>query len=460
MTVTGAMTRTVTEAVSARRALVATWTVLIGACTFTADFEGTRYRCEASDVCPDGYGCVRGVCLAGLSDLGSCGTMAVAAHDFLAIDFANFDDSSIWRYSVDDPATIAVEGGQLVLAVPDTAEDVGSAFKLDKLFPRAGSEIAVEIIERSPDETSGAYLLIEDRAGDHVEFYEEAGRLYAVLHTSVDELVLAELAFDPIVHRFWRIREQDGEFIFATSPDGAQWTEHARDLGTDVDGWLGAEVGLWKWGTGGGQARLVVDNLNGGVSDVDFCPSLSLQDDFDDGVKSSEWQIRDTGGCLVYESEGRVGFEFPDSGASECTYHSNTRFDLRASTISIEAPVADIADLEQCLKLRIPGGIEVEFELYEGQLRGEKDTVADDDTLFEVSFDPVAHRYWRFRGAGNTVFWEVSPDGHNWQVMASHESPDWNPGQVAIDIIGDTDTGQVANPGMGVDNLNIVPPPR
>lgn len=430
---------------------------LTGGCSFSANYDNTRYQCAASDVCPDGHGCVRGVCLPGVDSAGPCGNMAVARQDFAAIDFADFDHSSIWDYDQDEPASVTTVDGFLVIDIPDAAEDVGGAFQVDKIFPRAASEVAIEIFERSADGVSGAYMLIEDREGDHVEFYEEDGTLYAVLHTTSVELAIRQVAFDPMAHRFWRIAEQDGEFVFSTSSDGGQWTEFARSTGQDVEGWLGAEVGLWKWGTGGGDARLVMDNLNGRVSEQDFCASASLQDDFDDGQRHPDWQLRDSGQCTVEERDGRLGFTFADSGSAECKYRSYTRFDLRASTISIEAPLADVPGLEQCLKLYFPGGQDIQFDLYQGILVGDKSLTDDSGTLFSVEFDPAAHRFWRFRGDGDTVYWEVSADGREWQVMASQQSSGWDLSQVFLELIGESDGGPIDNFGLGFDNLNITP---
>lgn len=440
-----------------RFALLWTGALLSLACSIRADYTDTRYRCAESQLCPDGYACVRGLCLAGVVDPGPCGSMAVAGHDFTDIDFADFDSTSIWDYSVDSTASITAEAGQLIMEAPDAAEDLGSNFKLDKIFPRSRSVASIEIVERSSDGTSAAYLIIEDREGDHVEFYLEAGQLYAVLHTSADELILNQFAFEPDIHRFWRIHEQDGLFVFTTSPDGSTWTEQATSAGENVDGWLGAEFGIWKLATGGGPARLVVDHFNGGSSAESFCPSLAFQDDFDDGIQSADWQLRDSNQCTVVEQDGRLSFAFPNSGESECTYRSNTRFDLRASTISVEAPLLDVPDLEQCLKLQLSDGQDIEFELRGGALRGEKTLINDEGVLFEVPFDAVAHRYWRFRGEGDTVFWELSADGREWQIMSSQQSLDWDLSAVTIDLVGDTNNGEVGNPGMGFDNLSITP---
>lgn len=429
---------------------------LIGGCSFSASYDNTYYQCAVDDACPDGYGCVRGVCLAGVdSSAGTCGNMTLARQDFSVGDVSDFDDSPIWDI-YGNQATIATADGALVMDIPDTDEDVGSGFEVEEIFPRAGSEISVEIVERSTDNVSRAYLLIEDRNDDGVEFYERAGTLHAVLRTSPADIPLAELEFDPVDHRFWRIAERDGEFVFSTSPDGAQWTEQARTIGEAIDGWLGAKVGLWKWGTGGGPARLVVDNLNGGASEQNFCASAALQDDFDDGVRHPDWQLRVSGVCTAEERDGRLGFTFSESG-SVCRYRTYTLFDLRTSTISIEAPLVDVEGMEQCIKLYLPGGQDIQFELTQGVLVGEKSLTDDGGTVFSVEFDPDAHRFWRFRGEGDTVFWELSADGRTWQVMASQQSPTWDLGQVFIELIGHSEGGIIDNFGLGFDNLNITP---
>lgn len=434
------------------------FTVLGGGCTFEPSYDGTRYTCTSNGQCPPGFGCVADRCVAGVPDSGPCGTMKVAAHDFAAIDFDDFDSTSIWDYSDDSGATIETVDGQLVFEVLDAEEDLGSSFKLDRIFPRSGSELTIEVIERSPDGTSGAYMLIEDREGDHIEFYEEAGTLHTVLHTSVDELAITQIPYDPALHRFWRIHEEAGLFVFSTSPDGTDWTQQATSDGANVDGWLGAEVGLWKLATGGGLARFVVDNFNGGGSAESFCPSVALQDDFDDGVRSDNWQFRDSNDCIIEERDGRLGYLFPNTGEAECAYRSNTRYDIRASTASIEAPLIDTTNLEHCFELRFPGRQNVQFELLDGSLYGTKSLTDDSGTLFSVEFDPDAHRFWRYRGQGDTLFWELSADGRAWQVMSSQQKSGWDLSQVTIDLVGDNDDGVlVENLGQGFDNYNIVP---
>jgi hypothetical protein len=48
----------------------------------------------------------------------------------------------------------------------------------------------------------------------------------------------------------------------------------------------------------------------------------------------------------------------------------------------------------------------------------------DADQL-EVTYDAVAHRWWRVRVTGGQVFWDTSPDGRTWQTYRSATAPAW-----------------------------------
>ena len=50
------------------RSLVPGLGVWLAACSMSASFDDTRYRCEAGDPCPDGTSCVDGICAQGGGD--------------------------------------------------------------------------------------------------------------------------------------------------------------------------------------------------------------------------------------------------------------------------------------------------------------------------------------------------------------------------------------------------------
>ena len=428
------------------------------ACTFDADFSGTRYRCDQSGTCPEGSFCVNGWCRDDSVEGGVCGTLAVAQHDFeRAIDLDTLDNWSIWDYHANSASYIDTRDGVLRFELPNDLVEDGAEFMSRKLFARDGSQATVELLERSYDVGSSAYFLIIDDQGDHLEFYEEQGQVHLLLHNDNEETVLAQFEFDLEAHRFWRIRVDRGVGYFETSADGVAFVEHASTPTRDIDPWIGVMVGLWKWEPTQGSAVFVVDNLNTDQTPAPFCPTSFLQDDFDDQVRSTDWELDRNGSCLGYEQDGRLVFEFPSSGSAECRYRSASRYDLRNSTIEVEAPLRDTPGLEQCLKLDLPGFQDIEFELQDGMLRGERSLDSTGEPAFIAEFDPEAHAHWRFRAEGDTVHWEVSPDRQEWRSLGSHTDPDLDISQVRVQLIGDTDVGDLSNLGQGFDNLNVSP---
>ncbi|MEU0214546.1 hypothetical protein ABZ281_05250 [Streptomyces sp. NPDC006265] len=74
-----------------------------------------------------------------------------------------------------------------------------------------------------------------------------------------------------------------------------------------------------------------------------------------------------------------------------------------------------------------------------------------------VPYDPVAHRWFRFREAGGTFYWETSPNASTWTVRRSMTTPQWLKfGTLRTNFEGYADAGSIAVPAE-VDNINTVP---
>ncbi|HST62658.1 MAG TPA: hypothetical protein VLK84_28390, partial [Longimicrobium sp.] len=92
--------------------------------------------------------------------------------------------------------------------------------------------------------------------------------------------------------------------------------------------------------------------------------------------------------------------------------------------------------------------INVNGELYAGE------NVGGVFTGTPLTYDPVAHRWWRIREAGGTTYWEVSADGCGWTVIRSAPNPiPLTTVQVLLDAGTDV---ALADPGVAIfDNFNI-----
>ncbi|MFE5853208.1 hypothetical protein ACFQ61_08300 [Streptomyces sp. NPDC056500] len=74
-----------------------------------------------------------------------------------------------------------------------------------------------------------------------------------------------------------------------------------------------------------------------------------------------------------------------------------------------------------------------------------------------LAFDPAAHRWWRFRETGGTVYWETSPDAASWTVRRSMAVTQWlRFGTLRTNFEAYADTGSVTTPAE-VDNVNGLP---
>ena len=444
-------------------ALAILMTGLLGssACTFNSNYQDTEYRCDLSQECPSGFACSAGVCRS-LAELEApCGTTEMAA-----VDFTDFDPDDLpWLewwwfddgYDVDGNPYMFAEDGQLVFYVPGDHYDVGVGFGSKTIFPLSGSAASIELVEMPADGTLGMLLSIMDDESRNVAWWVEPDSLYTSYDDGIGYTTLDIIPYDPAVHRWLRVSERDGEFVWETSPDNIEWTVHTTMEVPDFDPWVYVDLEVWKGASTQEGSAIVVDNLNGGTSDMNYCPAATLQDDFDDGTPAVAWDVDGDGNCQIREQDGRLGFAFPDAGSAWCSYRSETFFDLRRSGFTVEAPLEDVSGVEHEMGLYLRRWQEAEFELEDGTLRGESQIDGNRATLFEVEFDPVLHRYWRLRGDDTAMFWEVSSDNRDWQILGSHTDPPLELDLARVELAASTNDGMVDTVGVGYDNLNIAP---
>lgn len=156
----------------------------------------------------------------------------------------------------------------------------------------------------------------------------------------------------------------------------------------------------------------------------------TLVDNFnDDSIDQGKWIAYGTPGTAadrLREVNGRVEIR-PASGVSGYSgYQSQTTYDLTRSHAAVElvralstrAPVAGTY-----LRAYIDGNNRVELGISNG-LISPGQVVAGAYTFFdERPYDPEQHRWLRLRERDGSTFWETSPDGCDWTVLASRPSP-------------------------------------
>jgi hypothetical protein len=156
----------------------------------------------------------------------------------------------------------------------------------------------------------------------------------------------------------------------------------------------------------------------------------TLSDNFnDDSIDAIKWVAYGTPGTAadrLREVNGRVEIR-PASGVSGYSgYQTQSTYDLTRSHIAVElvralstrAPVAGTY-----LRAYIDSNNRVELGISNGTISPGY-VVAGAYTFFdERPYDPEQHRWLRLRERDGTTYWETSPDGYDWTVLASRPTP-------------------------------------
>lgn len=101
--------------------------------------------------------------------------------------------------------------------------------------------------------------------------------------------------------------------------------------------------------------------------------------------------------------------------------------------------------------------VRTKYTLATGALSLENCVGYFDQAPVTLAFDPVAHRWWRFREAAGTFYWETSPNAATWTVRRSIATPQWlRFGTLRTNFEAYAATGSTATPAE-VDNVNSAP---
>jgi hypothetical protein len=453
------------------------WLVLAlatASCKIISDFSNTRYRCDVSGECPGGFACVAGYCEisqvegdAGVDPDGGvldrkCGTVEMAVEDFESAEI----DWNRWDTWVDNSPGLSVEhrDGQLAFDFP-AGTYKGSGYYATDLYGFRDGRAYIEVVDAQADSGVGLYFSLLTQNWDNGWFMvQHRGTLSFRHRVNDEEFSVGSISYDPVLHRWWQLREEDGTVHWETSPDALSWTSHlmmpseltGKKVFPLVSTWLNdAEETPWT---------LLVDNMNGGGdSGIRWCPAATFVDDFDDGVMGPEWRFWESpeGYCTMHEQEGQLSFAFAAGGNSQCGYYSALPYDLSDSTFVIQAPSADVGAMEIYHSVYSKKSDDyMEIMQGYGQIAGFKGAQGSWARTFEIPFDPVQHRWWRLRGKDGVAYWETSPDGKAWTTHASHSSPPLELSEVGLELWGDIDdANEIDNIGNGFGNMNLAPSP-
>lgn len=384
----------------------------------------------------------------------------------LAEDFTGSDISFVWNTDEWNGASLGQSGGELVIDLPINAPDgAGANFYTDRYYNFRNDSVSVEVTSvGNMASTAWGAFGIGMNNDNYIEIYAEEGVLHFGLEVNDDYTSLKTTMYDPAVHRHWRFREDGANTYLETSSDGMSWTTHVQipsntlfplDLvGVQLSG--GTDVPEMSPG------QIHFDRLNGGGAPKQkLCKVGSFTDDFNDGLRSREWdRTWENIDGMMGESGGHLVCSLVPDNAAYAAYYSSRGFDLTGSSLVVEVPQTPPSGLPGAsfIGLDGPDSTELEMRLSGGQL--ELHVVlagGDDQKLGSVLYSAAAHRWWRIRESGGTVYYETAPDGKLWSTRAEIPVP------FAIDALdlylGAGAYQNVPSPGAAhYDNLNLPPP--
>ncbi len=354
-------------------------------------------------------------------------------------------------------------GGILTVTMPATAQNASEAgFPSQAFYDITDSSLSIEL-SQMVDTSTTAYAGFSVNRDDNnfLELSQESGSLNADNVENKTRSRLASVPYDPVQHRWLRIRESGGTVYLETAPDGTAWTAQAM-VGTphwadyaSVNIFAGADGTVMNGGTAQWQ------KLNNGVASSVRCPASSLTDDFTDGSRSDAWLPSQSSHCTMAEIATGLDFALQPS-PSQCEYISSYGYDLTGSSVAVQVVRAPTKADGAVSWLRLvaneldSSGYEISVD--EGTLQFlRKNADGSSNTGATMPFDPQMHAWWRLREQGGMMYGETSPDGKTWTTQVS-EVPAFAVTAVRTHLgVSVYDQAATAPGHVGFTNLNLLP---
>jgi hypothetical protein len=380
----------------------------------------------------------------------------------------NFDDGVPplgWHVTLSGNAGIDETGGATLLTLPTDGNGGEILSHTERYYDLRGHRLFVEVptmVNVATDTGAWFGFAYDENGTQSVDIVQAQGTLWAESSVGGVHTDLAQIAYDPDVHRWWAFREQGGTLHVETSSDGVSFEVLAsREVALlfPVDA-ISPAIGAWDSGTPSpGVARF--DNLQGGVAPTEhYCPAPSFSDNFDDNVMPHEWAARawTDSECSFVEQGGRLVFNHTGAAQVSCGTETAHGYDLTETSATIEVAAvqgSDDPELYAWFELLYDDERAVEFDIAGGVLRCNYYVGGNQITPASTPYDPNQHRWWRISEHAGNIIWEVSPDGTTWTQRHQMPAP------IPFDAL-DVELGVYCNNGCGVasaafDNYNLPP---
>ena len=309
----------------------------------------------------------------------------------------------------------------------------------------------------------GLWFDIGSNPENYAEFLvTEEGQLLHVTETENDFQVIMGEPYNPVEHRFLRLREQNGSIIYGVSADGETFQER---LELPTAGWFDpryVDVFLGFPTEGGPKPDLRARFMQTSAVNTPLCKVETLSDNFNDGVIGPQWNNSFAQpGCALLEQEGRVQIACPPTQYVQTSLVSSSAYDLTGSSVTVEpgnATMNDGDNVYAALIVREAGdtGSFWFYELFEGSLELYEITDFNWQPVKQVPYVPEDGSILRVREQAGQVIFERSVDGVTFTNFISR-TPHIDVTKLQIELSGGVSEFPNAPVEVWFDNLNVVP---
>jgi hypothetical protein len=173
-------------------------------------------------------------------------------------DFDDNDRGLDWNYW-DTNCVAAIQSGRVRFA-PDSDLTADCGFELTTAWDLRGESIHIEIPQVVTATDATTYFSITDYNGSQASFNIQNGGLG--LWLCDPNCSMSAITYSPTDHRWLRYRDDGGELLFETSPDGTNWTERLRRTPGFGLGQISVTMGVAAPTASSAPGETLIDNYN------------------------------------------------------------------------------------------------------------------------------------------------------------------------------------------------------
>ena len=346
----------------------------------------------------------------------------------LTDDFEDPATAPLWTAST-PPGTSAVEaGGHLVLTpASSSAGPLEVQYRSRPAVHLDEDLIRVQVpVSLNTATEAYAFLAAELDAQRRIVIEQRGDNLLLGLSTGGGSPSATSITYDPAQHRWWQIREAQGELHWETSPDGKAWATRRTVPTPDFVSTLHVVLGAGTSASIADPGAVHFDHFNRVRPPAAWCPAASFSDDFEDGVFDIRWSASTTAGACVGNEQGGAAHFLMHGDTCECAFRTSTAFDLTGSSVTIEVP--PITNFHPPMSVFLAAeddrGNRLELGFKGSNMFEAGASSASGGSLFMGASSYVQDEvFWRIREAGGTVTFEASADGTTWASKGAVDPP-------------------------------------